>query len=86
MLFSMQMLSPATDQTKLVPLVQPASDTEGEKAGKASGAGSKIFTAADLDASSRSLATVAARKKELGVIAEARRILHKTSSGADSQT
>merc|ERR1719414_1996418 len=87
-------------------LAADTKDTEDEKAGRASASESKVSAAADLDASSKSLAsskqqlataratclsvaadheaTVAARKEELGVIAEAKKILEETSSGAVS--
>merc|ERR1719330_1702750 len=77
-------------------------------AAKASATEAKVSAAADLGATSKSLAsskdqlataqatclsvaadheaTVAARKEELGVIAEAKKILEETSSGAVSQT
>merc|ERR1719492_402793 len=89
-------------------LAADTKDREDEKAGKASATESKVSAVADLDASSKSLAsskqqlatahatclsvaadheaTVAARKKELGVIAEAKKILQETVSGAVSQT
>merc|ERR1719195_584797 len=83
-------------------------DMKDEKAGKASATEAKVSAGADLDETSKSLAsskeqlatahatcaqvaadheaTVAARKEELGVIAEAKKILQETVSGAVSQT